>query len=333
MAAQENLMAQAVGRFARLLSFLGVRRGAPMPDVRAARTEDDVDEELSTVGNYYGITASLPKAGIAPNIIFRIKPGVSVPDEYSALHADIERTVTVLKAIFFAKQSTKFSEYFSRLTELARASLGQDQVRLGRLALVALQNEIVTREAGGVKNGYIRRLGGWALFFGLLATAAYLYCRYWYLNWPGGPELHRFREFFSMLAGCFLGTWLSFSIRRVQLGFEDLARLEEDSLDPSIRLLFVAGLTVVIGLLLATRAVVITIGGFNSAFLDSGTAAVLIGCLCGIGEIGLPAAVARRASEFVAVLGGTRAPDAQVPDVVPKAGANAAGPAGKNDDQ
>jgi hypothetical protein len=163
-------------------------------------------------------------------------------------------------------------------------------------------------------------LGGWALFFGLMATVAYLFCRYWYSDRLGMPELHRFREFFSMLAGCCLGTWLSFSIRRVQLTFEDLARLEEDSLDPSIRLVFVAGVTVMVGLLLATKAVVITFGGFNSAFLDSGTTAVLIGCLCGIGEIGLPAAVARRASEFVAVLGGGKAGDGPpAPPVVPDA--------------
>jgi len=206
--------------------------------------------------------------------------------------------------LFFPKQRNKFDEYFSTLANLARAAVGQDQVRLGRLALPAFQSEIVTRESGPVKNAYIRRLGLWALFFGALATVAYLYCRYGFTS--AVPELHRFREFFSMLAGCFLGTWLSFSIRRVQLTFDDLARLEQDLLDPSIRLLFVGGLTIVVGLLLATKAVVITVGGFNSAFLDSGTAAVLIGCLCGIGEIGLPTAIAQRASEFGAVLGGTK---------------------------
>jgi hypothetical protein len=280
-----------------------------MPDIGPAPGNNPPVGEEPTEGKFYAVSVSAPADGVAPNILFSLRPDTIAPDEYSTLHADIERTVTILKVLFFAKRKDKFREYFSRLVELARASLGQDQVRLGRLALIAFQNEIVTREAGWVKNSYIRRLGRWALLFGLCATIAYLFCRYWYPAWFGIPELHRFREFFSMLAGCFLGTWLSFSIRRVQLTFEDLARLEEDSLDPGVRLLFVAGLTVVVGLLLATKAFVITFGGFNSAFLDSGTTAVLIGCLCGIGELGLPAAVARRASEFVAVLGGGKAGD------------------------
>jgi hypothetical protein len=276
----------------------------PLPGSKPKPAQTNGPRTKATIGKYYAVDTSEGKAGAAPNILFYIVPATSPPDEYSALQIDIERTLTVMKVLFFPKQRSKFDDYFSRLADLARAALGQDQARLGRLALLAFQSEVVARESGPVKNAYIRRLGGWALLFGAFATGAYLYCRYGYSS--AVPELHRFREFFSMLAGCFLGTWLSFSIRRVQLTFDDLARLEQDLLDPSIRLLFVAGLTIVVGLLLATKAVVITIGGFNSAFLDSGTAAVLIGCLCGIGEMGLPTAIAQRASEFVAVLGGAK---------------------------
>jgi len=271
-------------------------RGVEVPPPAEAKLKSTT---RATIGKYFAIDTSEGK-DVAPNILVYPVPGTAAPDDYSTLQIDIERTVTILKVLFFPKQKTKYMEYFSRLADLARAALGQDQVRLGRLALAAFQAEVVARESGPVKNGYMRRLGGWALFFGALAIAAYLYCRY---GTPVVAELHRFRDFFSLLAGSFLGTWLSFSIRRVQLTFEDLARLEQDSLDPSIRLLFVAGLTIVVGLLLATKAVVITIGGFNSGFLGSGTYAVLIGCLCGIGEMGLPSAISQRASEFIAVLG------------------------------
>lgn len=251
-------------------------------------------------GNYYAVRATSAKEGALPSIDFYPVPDTSAPDDYLSLQIDIERTLAVMRVLFSAKRKKeKFDEYFERLADLATAALEQDQVKLGRLALTAFQDEIVTRETGEVKNGYIRRLGLWALGFGVPTIGFYLYCRYW----TGLPELHRFREFVSMLAGSLLGTWLSFSIRRQKLSFWDLARLEEDALDPSIRLLFVAGLTVVVGLLLATKVVVITLGGFNSAFLDSGMTAVLIGCLCGIGEAGLPTAVAQRASEFVSVLG------------------------------
>jgi hypothetical protein len=262
-------------------------------------------------GKYYAVDADA--ADNDAGINFYPRPGTSAPNDYVALLIDLERTQTVIKALFFAKQGRlfrnkrkrgNFDAYFGKLVDIAQTALGQDQVPLGRLALTAFQDEVVTREATYVKNSYIRHLGAWALGFGVPTLLFYLYCRY---GSDPNSELHRLREFVSMIAASFLGTWLSFSIRRVELTFWDLARLERDLLDPGIRLIFVAGLTVVVGLLLAKKAVVVTIGGFNSAdFLNSGTTAVLIGCLCGIGELGLSAAVARRASEFTSLLGATK---------------------------
>jgi hypothetical protein len=264
-------------------------------------------EAKLSYGKYFAVGRSAAEKGVPPSIDYYPVPHTKAPHDYLSLQSEIERTLAVVRVLFFDKRKKeKFDEYFGKLADIAQAALGQDQVELGRLALRAFQEEIATRETADVKNRYIRRLGLWALGFSVPAIGFYLYCRYWY--WSGLPELHRFREFVSMLVGSFLGTWLSFSIRRPQLSFWDLAKLEEDSLDPSIRLVFVAGLTVVVGLLLATKAVVVTIGGFNSAFLDSGTTAVLIGCLCGIGEMGLPTILARRASEFVFGLGAAREP-------------------------
>jgi hypothetical protein len=69
----------------------------------------------------------------------------------------------------------------------------------------------------------------------------------------------------------------------------------------------VAGLTVFVGLLFTTRLVALRIGDFHTDFLNSGTFAVMIGMFCGVGEQGLSAVVARRASEFVSALGGAKA--------------------------
>jgi hypothetical protein len=255
-------------------------------------------------GKYYAVTVVAARKGAPPSIDYYLRPGTVAPDDYVSLQIDLERTLTVIRVLFFGKQkSQKFDEYFPRLGDIALASLGQDQVRVGRLALTAFQDEILTREASHVKNAYIRRLGLYGLAIGVPALLFYLYCRY---GADANGELYRFREFVSLVMGSLLGTWLSFSIRRVQLSFWDLTRLEEDMLDPAIRLIFVAGLTVVVGLLLSTKAVVVTIGGFGSNFLHSGTVAVLIGCLCGIGELGLSAAVARRASDFIGLLSASR---------------------------
>jgi hypothetical protein len=283
-----------------------------------------------SAGTYYAIKVpGKDAAGKQPRQIgFMPIPGTTAPDDYTALQIDIERTLTVLNILFpsegghrlFRRQrpdydEQRFSEYYDKLTELALTALGQDQVRLGRLALIGLQDEVVAREGARVKNTYIKRLGLWAFAFAVPAVVFYFICRY------SQPDtiLHRFREFISLLAGCLLGTWLSFSIRRQRLAFWDLARIEEDLLDPAVRLLFVTGLSIVVGLTFATRMVVFNIGGFNTAFLDSGTLAVLIGALCGIGEMGLPGALARRASEMISPIG-TGAPPGAQPAPPPAAG-------------
>lgn len=290
-------------------------------------------------GKYYAVTVpGKDAAGKQPRQIgFMPIPDATAPDDYTALQIDIERTLTVLNILFPAEGSRrffrpnradyneqKFSEYYDKLADLTLTALGQDQIRLGRLALIGLQDEVVSREAGRVKNAYIRRLGRWALGFAIPTVVFYLVCRYW----PPDTILHRFREFISLLAGCLLGTWLSFSIRRQQLAFWDLARLEEDLLDPPFRLIFVSGLSIVIGLMFTTRMVVFNIGGFNTAFLDSGTLAVLIGALCGIGEMGLSGAVARRASELISPIGTVTPPGITPPAGTPPGGGSGAGTPG-----
>jgi hypothetical protein len=278
-------------------------------------------------GSYYLVRIPAQVGGKQPrDIEFGPIPKKNIPPDYSALHIDIERTLTILSVLFPSdarsgflagnaqRNEQKFKEYYGKLASLAVAALTQDQVQLGRMALNGLQDEIATREAGTVKNSYIRRLGVDAILFAAPAIIFYLICRYGYPN----TILYKFREFVSMIVGSFLGTWLSFSIRRVTLSFWDLAHLEEDRLDPGIRLLFVAGLTIVVGLLFSTKAIIVTIGGFNTAFLNSGTFAVLIGCLCGIGEQGLSTAVARRASEFISSIGGTTPPPASTQTSSPK---------------
>ena len=197
------------------------------------------------------------------------------------------------------ENESRFQEYYGKLASLSLAALGQDQVALGRMALTGLQDEVLAREAGHVKNTYIRRLGTYAALLAVPAVILYFVA----VCTPDDLVLHRFRHFLAMIIGSFLGTWLSFSIRRVTLSFWDLARLEEDRLDPGIRLLFVAGLTVFVGLLFTTKVVVLTLGQLETTGLASGTVAALIGMFCGLGEQGLSAAVARRASEFLDAFG------------------------------
>jgi hypothetical protein len=241
------------------------------------------------------------------DIKFQPVPHATIPPDVAALQIEIERTLTTLIVLFPATgkraqtNEIKFRIYFDKLAGIAIAGLGQDQPLLGSMALATLKDEIVTRESGRVKNAYIRRLGLWSASFTVIFVVLYL---------TAGPEhvpdwIAKKRGFFILILGSFIGTWLSFSIRKVALTFSDLSVAESDQLDPPIRLIFVAGLTLVIGLMFATELASITIGKFHTTFLTSGGAALVIGLFCGISEQSLSTTVGAKAGEFIGLLGQT----------------------------
>src|SRR5205085_4893205 len=102
--------------------------------------------------------------------------------------------------------------------------------------------------------------------------------------------------------GAAIGTWLSFSIREVQLSFDHLGVVEADLLDPAFRVLFVVALTVTACLLFWTGVMNIEIGNLKTtpAALDkAGTIALLIGLFCGLSERTLATSISGRAATFV----------------------------------
>lgn len=206
----------------------------------------------------------------------------------------------------FEKAAQLRDHYMAKLVEIGRLGLEGPHVELGKLALTGFKGEFVSQEAGRIKNTYIRSLGiaaGIAAAIFLLAYAIVVYAAgatsFWMLH----------RDFLLAAAGAAVGTWLSFSLRRVVLGFDDLATLEEDRLDPSVRVIFVVLLTMVVCLLFWTDAMNIEIGnlqtgdlGNPSTDLPMGSISLLIGAFCGIAERALATAVSGRATGFVGTL-------------------------------
>jgi hypothetical protein len=201
--------------------------------------------------------------------------------------------------------SRRLDDYLFALLGLAQVGLMNKhptQTPFAELALKGLQQEFVDREAGYVKNSYLVRLGTWSFLVFASGFLLFYLVEFTAMN----ITLERFRGFFLLASGAALGTWLSFSLRRVNLKFDDLAALEDDRLNPGIRVLFVVSLTIVVGLLFWAQAIMISIGNFSSNFHYSGVNAMLIGVLCGIAERGLATAVTKRAQEFAASIDSVR---------------------------
>lgn len=236
----------------------------------------------------------------SPDIYFKvIKPGC--PAEMQSFKADIERALSTVRAIYARQNDTaKRHEAISKLTALAQLGLVGVSPAISEASsgLSLFQSDIVSREAGRIKNEYMVQLGKWAFFISALCAVAYIL----FSIWPSLPivPVYRYRNILLVIVGCMAGAWASFASRKVVLAFDDLASLEEDKLDPPVRLVFAGVLTVILVLVFSTGFAQVVIGGFDAGkVLKSGSIALLFGTLAGLAEKALPAAIMQRANTFI----------------------------------
>jgi hypothetical protein len=190
----------------------------------------------------------------------------------------------------------KRDHYVRRLALIASAGLREEDVPYARLALEAFKEEFVAMEADMVKNQYLRSLGLRALIGALVFGIGWGACYTTYVAKSDvlksvAPNLE---PFLLTAVGACVGTWLSFAIRRVVLGFNDLAALEDDRMAPTSRILFVVGLTWVVGLFLQSGVIIAVVNNVSLNLSTSPFVTLLIGILCGISERALAGAVSRR---------------------------------------
>jgi hypothetical protein len=196
------------------------------------------------------------------------------------------------------------TEFLTKLHGIAWIGLELEFTSLAKLALAELRNEFFVLEAGRIKNTYVRWLGAWAGLAGLAFLIAYVVIDTKGAQWPWGYD---HKNFLLAACGASVGTWASFSIRQVQFSFEDLVMVEENSLDPPVRVLFVFVLTMAACLLFWNSAINIEIGNLSTrpeVFRNSGSAALLVGLFAGLSERALATAISGRAAAFVKGIAG-----------------------------
>src|SRR5260370_26555438 len=196
------------------------------------------------------------------------------------------------------------TEFLGKLHGIAWIGLELEFTSLAKLALAELRNEFFVLEAGRIKNTYVRWLGAWAGLAGLAFLTVYVIINAKGAQWPWAYD---HKNFLLAACGASVGTWASFSIRQVQFSFEDLVMVEESSLYPPVRVLFVFVLTMAACLLFWTGAINIEIGNLKTrpeAFKESGSIALLVGLFAGLSERALATAISGRAAAFVRGIAG-----------------------------
>jgi hypothetical protein len=140
----------------------------------------------------------------------------------------------------------------------------------------------------------MKKLGAWAALAAAVPALALVAAG------CASVDLSDVRPYLYLWIGCMVGVWLSFGARNVSVNFEELGVIEKDRLSPPVRLVFAGLLTLIIGLLISSEAVLVELGELSTAnFTEDPKFALLIGALCGISELALSAKVSQRASELV----------------------------------
>lgn len=237
-------------------------------------------------------------AGGRKDIVFRVvKP--DCPADQVELKVEVEKTLTVINAIY-NEDPGKLSDYFDRLLALAQVGLVGENASAGvaRAALISLQREILLNEEGRIKNQYMKKLGLSALKFATFSLLAVAFIVYYRIDVT--DDLHSMRFLPLVWVGTAAGVWASFAARNVTIGFFSLPALEEDKLEPAIRLAFSCILSTILVLAFEVKIITVIAGAFNSSeVLRSGGSSLLVGALAGIAEKALPSAVTRAASDLV----------------------------------
>jgi len=217
-----------------------------------------------------------------------------IPREQLELRDEIAAALTVLRII--VTDEVRFEEYFRSLLSLSQAGLvGQTaNPDVAIRALNDLKRDVTAREAGRIKNQYMQSLAIRALLLILALCIAWGVVTFVKHSTGFISNLFRFE------IGSMIGVWLSFGARKPILTFEDLHILEEDRLEPLIRLIFAGLLAFIIALAFHLKVITLTLGSLTTDQLDSNSwAALFFGLLAGVGEKALSTNVTRQAAALL----------------------------------
>lgn len=238
-----------------------------------------------------------PDPGNPKDILFKVasEDVKEIPEDQLLLRDEVDRALTVLRTAF-RDDEKRFAHYYRQLLSLAQTGLvgNAAQPEFARRALLVLKGDIVASEGSAIKNRYMKVLGSRAL---TLAVPGVM----WSLITDLFSADKMVIGYFGLLwAGCMSGVWLSFGARKTVIEFEHLHIMEEDMLEPYVRLAFAGLLTIIVGLLFSTKAVTVTMGSLTSADIVSRPdVAILIGMLCGFSEKALSTKVASQAAAIL----------------------------------
>lgn len=238
------------------------------------------------------------------DIIFSIKPEIEqVPEIQQKLHLEVEKALVVVRKLF-SDNVLELEHYFNQLLTLAQAGLVTDnaQPSISLNALQQLKNEIVDKKSGEIKNSYFKILGLHAIKVGAIPFLFALITKlvkFYSISISFITDLGVFANYLYLWCGCMLGIWISFGARKTILSFDELTTIEEDRLEPMMRLLFTGSIAVIFALLFYKNAITLNFGTISTKEISNDSfTAIIFGIMLGLSEQVLGKKITKKAASL-----------------------------------
>jgi hypothetical protein len=223
-------------------------------------------------------------------------PG-AIPEDQRQIVSDVYEARNVLKLLKDkgAIADELFKEFIARINQAGLAGCAADKSVHPALAAGALEQiraDVVRRAGMPLVFRYLSALAGWALPGLILGAVIAL------LDWKFCPDIRGGYGF--VLIGAMIGAWFSVASSRWQIAFDTIPNYPDTTVEPAIRMLFVAAVALAFALFLHLSIITIKIGTIDLAtFMDRRSVALLLGFIAGIGQRILSVQLTERAEKVL----------------------------------
>jgi len=220
------------------------------------------------------------------NNISRISSTGNIPEKQQYLKRIYEETMVILDSIDIADEES----YIAEIDKIVEAGLIGTDVDTTRsiYELELVRDKISIKEGKKIKESYIIKLGLWALALGVIPMLIIM-------AFPFKIEGKEAIRYANVWAGCMVGTWISYTARRVSLDFNDLQISKTDKFEPLLKLVFMGVTTLFVFLIIETGLINITFGNIGKGIMTDIRVVFLFGGFCGLLDSKIPTALYKKA--------------------------------------
>jgi hypothetical protein len=212
-----------------------------------------------------------------------------LPTDQVKLSQAIYETKNILKLLqenkLFGTPPTPggaYWEFLSRVKEVAKAGCIGDNVETGLAsdAIAQVRADILRRFGRRLAFRYLGLLAAWGVggaAMGFLIAAAGL--------WASAPSWQRLGHYGWVIIGAMVGAWFGVAVRRWSISFADIPDYLDVSVEPFIRMLFVAVVASILALFLDLKVLTLGLGSVDlRGFVEHEDYGLLLGFIAGMSE-------------------------------------------------